>query len=201
MKWIIITSPETFSGEVAFIARLLDAGVDVIHLRKPGWDAEEYGTLISRIPDRYRDRIVVHDHFELCARYDLRGIHLNRRNHEAPPGFTGRISCSCHSLAEVEAKKPEMDYVFLSPIFDSVSKQGYSSQFSVIQLKEANRRGIIDHRVMALGGVTAENISIVRALHFGGVAMLGDIWSRAGGTGFESYLKRCEKAIRRSEEM
>ena len=90
-----------------------------------------------------------------------------------PDGWQGHVSRSCHSLEEVKQYKNACDYVFLSPIFDSVSKQGYVSAFAYETLKQASGDGIIDGKVVALGGVTPDKISRLRSLNFGGAAMLG----------------------------
>lgn len=74
--------------------------------------------------------------------------------------------------------KDKVDYIFLSPVFDSISKSGYSSAFTHEQLAEAALRGIIDHRVFALGGVTPDKYSFLQRYHFGGAAMLGAIWNK-----------------------
>ena len=39
-------------------------------------------------------------------------------------------------------------------------------------------RGIIDRKVMALGGVDADNIGSLRGYGFGGAVVLGAIWNR-----------------------
>ena len=120
-----------------------------------------------------RHRIVIHDFFELAEPYGLKGIHLNARRSTVPDGWQGHVSRSCHSLEEVKQYKNACDYVFLSPIFDSVSKQGYVSAFAYETLKQASGDGIIDGKVVALGGVTPDKISRLRSLNFGGAAMLG----------------------------
>lgn len=129
--------------------------------------------LLDHISAAARSRIVIHDFFELAAPYGLLGIHLNARRNEVPDGYTGHVSRSCHSFDEVKRYRPECDYVFLSPIFDSVSKQGYRSAFTPETLSGASEDGIIDSRVIALGGVTPDRIPYLRALGFGGAAMLG----------------------------
>ena len=73
--------------------------------------------------------------------------------------------------------KDSYDYLLLSPIFDSISKVGYRSAFSLEELERAARAGIIDERVIALGGVTLEKIPILEALNFGGVAMMGAVYN------------------------
>ena len=173
MKWIAITSPSFLDGEADFITRLFEYGVDTVHLRKPGASAAECARLLDHISAAARSRIVIHDFFELAAPYGLLGIHLNARRNKVPDGYTGHVSRSCHSLDEVKRYRPECDYVFLSPIFDSVSKQGYRSAFTPETLSGASEDGIIDSRVIALGGVTPDRIPYLRALGFGGAAMLG----------------------------
>ena len=72
--------------------------------------------------------------------------------------------------------KADYDYLLLSPIFDSISKQGYRSGFSDEELRRASDEGIIDHKVIALGGVTPDRIGYLESLNFGGVAMMGAIY-------------------------
>lgn len=176
MLWIAVTPPAFHEGEAAFISRLLAGGVDVVHLRKPGSAEAECAGLLEALSEDERARVVVHDHFDLAARYGLMGIHLNSRNPSVPEGFCGQLSRSCHSLEEVRRFKPECGYVFLSPVFDSISKQGYRAGFAPEELFRAAREGIIDRRVMALGGITPDNLARVRAWGFGGAAVLGDLW-------------------------
>ena len=132
-----------------------------------------------------RKRIVIHDFFELARLYGLRGIHLNARRSIVPDGWQGHVSRSCHSLDEVRRYKDACDYVFLSPIFDSVSKQGYASAFTDETLKQASLDGIIDDKVIALGGVTPDKISYLQQLGFGGAAMLGCVNNLAALTEIE----------------
>lgn len=173
MQWIVITSPSFFDGEADFITRLFAYGVDTVHLRKPGASAAECARLLDHISAAARSRIVIHDYFELAAPYGLLGIHINARHNEIPEGYTGHISRSCHSFDEVKRYRPECDYVFLSPIFDSVSKQGYRSAFTPEDLSKAAEDGIIDSKVIALGGITPDRVACLRSLGFGGAAMLG----------------------------
>lgn len=190
MKWIIITSPEFLSGEATFIDKLFSSGLDLLHIRKPNASIEAYIQLISQIPSKWHNHIVIHEHFELAEEYNLYGIHLNRRCSKIPATFPGNISCSCHSLEEVVKEKETKNYVFLSPIFDSISKVGYHAAFSPILLKQAALENIIDEKVIALGGITACNIPLAREWHFGGVAILGDLWRRMSDPQVEQYLKQ-----------
>lgn len=188
---MVITLPTFFSGEAALVNTLLETGVDIVHLRKPQGTEEQCARLIEDIMADCRSRginprerlshIVLHDHHALCLRYRLQGVHLNSRN-PAPPRAIAEdrsrytVSASCHSVDEARRRKADMDYVFLSPIYDSISKEGYRAAFSPQQLREAASGGIIDRKVIALGGVTLAHIDELHGLGFGGVALLGDVW-------------------------
>ncbi|MBQ8501615.1 MAG: bifunctional hydroxymethylpyrimidine kinase/phosphomethylpyrimidine kinase [Bacteroides sp.] len=200
MKRIAITQPHFIPHEAARIASLLAGGIDLVHIRKPDATEAEVVRLLNDIPDIYVSRLVLHDHHELALRHGLGGIHLNSRHPHAPQGFKGRISRSCHSLQEVRQHKAACDDLFLSPIFDSISKQGYASRFTREELLAARSEGIIDEKVIALGGVTEEKLPELEALGFGGGAMLGALWTPpailtiagsdcSGGAGIQADIK------------
>ena len=72
--------------------------------------------------------------------------------------------------------KRVFQYVFLRPICDSISKQGYRSAFSEEEIRDAAKSGIIDERVIALGGISFSKLQLVSDYGFGGAAMLGEVW-------------------------
>lgn len=177
MKIIAITTPKVTDEDVFLIKGLLDKGIDTIHLRKPESGIEECRKLLAELTAEQRAKIVVHDYPELYFEFSLKGIHINRNITALPDGYGGFRSRSCHSFEEVVRYKEEYDYLFLSPIFDSISKSGYHSAFSNEELQRAATEGIIDEKVIALGGVTFDKIDYLKNLGFGGVAMIGGIYN------------------------
>ena len=178
MKLILITSPTYFVEEDKIITSLFEEGLDILHLRKPDTAPMYAERLLTLIPEQYHKRIVVHGHFYLKEEFRLKGIHLNLRNPNAPEHYKGHISCSCHSLEEVKERKRNYDYVFMSPVFDSISKQDYNAQYSPEEIKKAHKQGIIDKKVYALGGIDVHNIKEVKKYGFGGAAVMGAIWQK-----------------------
>ena len=173
MLKIAITQPFAVDGEDAIIRHLLANGFDIVHLRKPDADIDYCRELLQRLTHSERKRVVIHDYYSLYAEFNLRGIHLNKNIASYPVDYQGTRTRSCHSFDEVVRYKHECDYLFLSPIFDSISKSGYHSNFSHDELLEASKRGVIDSKVIALGGVTFDKLPYLQSLHFGGVAMMG----------------------------
>lgn len=178
MKLILITPPNYFVEEDKIITALFEEGLDILHLRKPDTTPIYAERLLTLIPEQYHKRIVVHDHFYLKDEYRLKGIHLNNRNPDIPHNYKGHISCSCHSLEEVKERKRAFDYVFLSPVFDSISKLNYNAIYTDKELKQAHKAGVIDKKVIALGGIDTDNIAKVKKIGFGGVAILGALWNK-----------------------
>ena len=183
MKLIVISKEKVFDGEPLWINALMGKYDFTFHLRKPGLTERETEEIILQIKSYFHNRIVLHDHFPLAAKYQLKGVHLNSRNPEIH--LKGEywkhcsISRSCHSLEEVAANKDSCNYVTLSPVFDSISKAGYNAGFSYQALKDASENGIIDSKVVALGGISTSNIASVINLRFGGAAVLGTVWNQA----------------------
>lgn len=152
---------------------MLDLGIDRVHIRKPQWRRQDIELLVRQIPARLHSRLSLHDCHELIHDFPDLWLHANARNRHVAPGIA--YSRSCHTLSELAADT-RCEYAFLSPIFDSVSKQGYTSQFTPQQIARARCEGIINASTMALGGVTPGNVSLIKEWGFGGAAMLGCLW-------------------------
>lgn len=177
MKIIAITSPKVTDADEYIIKGLVNRGIDIVHFRKPDSGIEECRSLLLKLTSGERRKIVVHDYPELYEEFSLLGIHVNKNVTSLPEGYSGLKTRSCHSFEEVEMYKDDYDYLFLSPIFNSISKQGYMSSFSDAELLQASKEGVIDEKVIALGGVTFDKIPYLKELNFGGVAMIGAIYN------------------------
>ena len=178
MKLILITPPTYFVEEDKIITALFEEGLDTLHLRKPGTapmfrrtSANPYPRTISQTHRGSRT-------FLSERGIQTEGIHLNGRNPNLPEGYKGHVSCSCHSLDEVKERKSSCDYVFLSPVFNSISKLNYNSAYTAEELRTAAKAGIIDKKVIALGGIDEENLLEVKDFGFGGAAILGALWNK-----------------------
>lgn len=201
MLFIVITQPQFINDEHVHIRVLTDCGVDIVHLRKPNSDIDECRCLLDKLPLDTLQHIVIHDHYTLAEEYPIIGAHFSPRLSTPRPLFPFH-SASCHSIAElhhvltgtVYGPQP-LKYAFLSPIFNSISKEGYNSNFTDEELARAADEGIINDRVIALGGCTLGNIPMLKHWHFGGVAFLGDVWSKVGSADFSGYLHRLKTAL------
>lgn len=140
-------------------------------------------TLLKQIkPSNYK-KLVIHAHYELIEKYNLKGIHFTEkyRNELSDIQIKGlatvlkrkgmTLSTSFHNFEDLGKQGKYFDYAFLSPVFDSISKQGYSSNFTLEGLKKGFDENEIKTAVYALGGITAENVHLLNDIGFEGIAL------------------------------
>lgn len=164
-KIIGFTSPSEWTSaeaEADSIIQFLDSeAIDFFHIRKKQSSESYTRSLLSMIPERLHSSLVLHSHYDLLKFFHLKGSH-------------GIISKSCHSLQELKEGRG-VEYSFLSPIFDSISKKGYESRFSLQDENLIN--SIAGLPVIALGGVTPDDFQKLFQIKFAGAALLGYLWS------------------------
>lgn len=162
---ILISYPKKLENEVDFIHQEMTSGKwDYFHLRKPDWSDEEMMTLLNNLNDEVKQKTILHKNFKAsCHSFDEVEA-LNKK----------MIDNSCH-FALIEGTGSQLNYCFLSPIFNSISKIGYRAKFDKKELKEflKKERKI---KVIALGGVTPENYQELIDMGFDGGAFLGSVW-------------------------
>lgn len=82
------------------------------------------------------------------------GIHYAERTRPAAPLLRPRagltVSTSFHELTQLRADWGALDYAFLSPVYDSISKEGYGAAFEEMALRAALAAATMP--VVALGG-------------------------------------------------
>lgn len=188
MRPVIITKEGLgdIRQEAQVIAELINTYSCRVHVRKKNCPFSEIDKLCCELVGLTAPSfITLHEHPDLVSKYSLGGYHdkISRvLEHRDVLAANTLVSVSCHSFAEVDYTRNEgLSYVFLSPIFDSISKQGYKAAFERSEL----RSYLLSHsgsatQVLALGGVDATNIKEVYKLGFVGGALLGTIWQAEG---------------------
>lgn len=191
MKKIAITPEKGSLNEIRFICRILNEGFDCLHIRKPNSSPGEVRNLIESIPEEFHGRLKLHGHFELINEFNIGGLHLNKRCPAPPKNCSLPLSRSCHSFKELSETPECYEYMFLSPIFDSISKSGYKAAFKKNELTEELKK--YPGKVIALGGVTAENMGRVKDYGFAGAAFLGYLFNSGSMAILSERLKNISK--------
>lgn len=172
MHRIILTYPTPVEGEIEKIKSLISEGLYALHVRKPNFSLEEMEEFLLKFTSQERKLFMLHSHHELVDKYSLKGYHISNWRSQEEMDEWYFYSTSCHSLEELDTVQGEVDYAFLSPIFDSITKQGYASKFADVQLEKKACS------VVALGGIKEEHVDRLKSQGFDGYALLGSVWQK-----------------------
>jgi len=182
----VLTLPAVFDGEVDLLEGLLEAGVQKLHIRKPGATAVEIENLLGRLSSRWASRLVLHGSRELALRYGIMQVHgaMDFRDGSGRSGggpFVGvaagiAVSTSVHSWAELAVLPDGLEYAFISPLFDSISKPGYAANKGLL----LQPQGGLPCLPVGLGGIGADTIGVLLEQGWTGAAVLGAIWDEPG---------------------
>ena len=201
MQLIVITDENEITSEARIVNELFAIGLQRLHLRKPRFSTEEYSAYINSIDAQYHSRIVVHGGFELVNELKLGGAHLNSAMRTDKTVWeminmlpASRISTSFHSWEEITENEFRYHYVFISPVFDSISKKGYNAAIDLGgAFKTKNiltQAGRDCPELVGLGGVGIQNIKVLEEYGFDGAAVLGSMWTSADPVRSFSEMQR-----------
>lgn len=180
---VVITNPTAVADEAIIINALFDEGLQILHLRKPGIAADEMSALIEQIKQSYRHQIALHQHHELADDFGIHRLHftevkrkkLSEEKLMQLKRENNMLSTSIHQTEEYQNLSPCFDYTFFGPVFNSISKQGYTSETTDDFIFPV----LFNHpKVIAIGGIEATNIQKALDMKFEGIAVLGTIWQK-----------------------
>jgi len=157
---VVISHPDSIEGEFRILHQLFDAGLEFFHLHKPDFSSRDMEAYYAKIPEKYQHRVSLHNK------------HLK-----------------FHSLKELEEYPMKYEYALLSPVFNSISKEGYKSAYDLKELEKCIKGR--KEKIIALGGIDGDKIEKVKEIGFSGIALLGAIWLNKDPV--RSYKKIREK--------
>jgi thiamine-phosphate pyrophosphorylase len=171
------------------IASAASAGVDWIQLREKDYSGREWARLVNDSLERVKragssTRILVNDRLDVALACGAGGVHLSENGlpvadacrlrddffaANQPADFL--VGLSCHSLgAALGAARAGADYIYFSPIFFTPSKANYGPPQGVERL--ARVCAAVDIPVIAIGGITAENVPECLSVGASGIAAI-----------------------------
>ncbi len=176
----MFSSPSNVEDEIDTIHKILESNTFLFHLRKPNLNIQETRCFLNKISVNYHSKIVIHNHISLLNEYKLKGFYCTRQfleknkiellKQQYPKSI---FSKGCHSINELKDIN-HYNYVFLSPIFDSISKNNLHSNFKLTQLEKELK--LVKTAIYALGGITPNQLKKIEHINFKGVGVLGFIW-------------------------
>ncbi|MDI9358748.1 MAG: thiamine phosphate synthase [Phycisphaerales bacterium] len=174
---IVLITPEVdIPNEINLLSHiLLNTHISRVHIRKPHKTVYEIDEYITRLPENCYAKISVHHQLGLARKYKL-GLHVGLSNgNEEEWANIHPLSVSTHKIEElyqINQLTVKYNYAFISPVFDSISKQGYIAGKSLLDAGNLPR----NYNLIALGGIDIFGIPTVKKYGFDGVAVLGAVW-------------------------
>lgn len=188
MKIILLSDFYPIPEEHVLLNTLFEQGLKHFHLRKKAYSEDEMMAYLAQIPSQYHRHIVIHSHFHLVETLGLKGVHFSKaytvQDFMQENGLSAEqmrekyphISHSVHSLADIQNNDFPFDYLFLSPVFDSISNKGYNSRIKIQTIRKFFKSEPDHVDVIALTGITAEKVESIYHAGFNGLGLLGHIW-------------------------
>jgi len=202
MRMVVVSPEKDYPEEHGLVQEMFRQGLRTYHVRKPKYTTERLKSYLSKFDPKYLDRLVIHTHHELATQFKIKGIHLTER-HRKKNKFRSwiimkyikyrrpeiQITTAFHVIHSITRMTARYNYVFLNPIFESISKVGYKSTFN----DDSLIRGLTKtkYNVLAMGGVTHDNIEKVKEFGFKGFGLLGTLWQSADPV--KEFLKVIDK--------
>lgn len=206
MKIIVVTSSKETEKEPAIVTSMFENGLETLHVRKPRFSTRELSAYLEKIPASFHPNIVIHSHHHLAGKYKLKGLHFTKSHLRSnfktwlrlkmlslKKPLPSLVFSSSHSklagLYDEEAFN--YNYVFLSPIFDSLTGK-FQSGFYEEGIKAAIAK--TGKKVIARGGIDYTKVEKVHQLGFYGLALYSAIWENPNP--LEEYInvvRRCNE--------
>jgi len=174
------TTPQTTPEILRLLQAAVDAEIPLFQVREKSLPVRALYELTSRAAEIARGsktRLLVNDRADLARASQADGVHLTSSSLPAQvvrgiygPEFL--IGVSTHSLREAEeARKDGADFVVFGPVFETESKREFGEPQGLQKLREVTH-ALAEFPVLAIGGITLENVAACFAAGARGVAAI-----------------------------
>ncbi len=160
---------QSFSSYRPFLLKAIQGGITSVQLREKTNNLVEFKKLALQFKSTLRPfniPLIINDHVEMANEIDAEGIHLGQSDlspEEARKivGLKKIIGWSIESMKELEIANQLtcIDYVAASAVFPSKTKTDCKTIWGINGLWQIAQQS--RHPVMAIGGITLDNIGAV----------------------------------------
>jgi thiamine-phosphate pyrophosphorylase len=171
-------------------------GADIIQLRDKSLSCRELavvGREIAGITRKAGAVFLVNDRVDVAVACGADGVHLGQDDMRVstarqlgPPGFIIGVSVGTVKEA-VAAEREGADYVALSPVFSTASKENAGPGYGLDRLREIRRA--VSLPIIAIGGINLQNVQDVIAAGADGIAVISSVVASPDITGAARELK------------
>jgi thiamine-phosphate pyrophosphorylase len=162
--------------------RVIAGGADVIQLRDKVCSCRELiriGRTLREITKKSGTLFIINDRLDVALACGADGVHLGQDDicavvarQLAPPGFIIGISVGTVEEA-VRAEQDGADYIALSPVFPTASKNNAGPGHGLDVLQKIRQK--VSLPVIAIGGINQDNVREVIVAGADGVAVISGV--------------------------
>lgn len=179
---IVITPPTLTHHDLKSINRLFRSGLRWLHLRLPQGSESDYICALNGIAPEYRSRVILCGQRHLARMYGVGGLYFSYRElnegHLPISPYQGSsysiIAVGAHSLEELRSLRFVPSYALLSPLYDSISKEGYKANQALMSIGHELQQ--LPYPVLAMGGITPTVRTTCLRNGYAGIATIGAVW-------------------------
>jgi thiamine-phosphate pyrophosphorylase len=180
--------PDPITAIVRYAEELISAGATLLQLRDKS-QPEQPRRFLSCARELRRLTLdkatfIINDRVDICLAADADGVHLGQDDlspesarrifDQVKDGKTRIIGFSTHNLAHViAADMLPIDYIAIGPVFATGSKANPDPVIGLEGVRQARR--VTKKPLVAIGGITRQNCSQVKAAGADAVAVISDL--------------------------
>ena len=200
-----VTDRSWLNGETLYaqVEKALKGGVTFVQLREKALDEQaflEEAKEIQKLCAQYHVPFVINDNVEIAAQIGADGVHVGQSDMEAGDvreklGPDRIIGVSAQTVEQaVRAQERGADYLGVGAVFPTGSKA------DAVEVSHETVRAIteaVDIPVIAIGGITKDNVSEFSGTGICGIAVISAIFAQEDIEGAARVLKkRTEAAVK-----
>ena len=200
-----VTDRSWLDGETLYaqVEKALKGGVTFVQLREKALDEQaflEEAKEIQKLCEQYHVPFVINDNVEIAAQIGADGVHVGQSDMEAGDvreklGPDRIIGVSAQTVEQaVRAQERGADYLGVGAVFPTGSKA------DAVEVSHETVRAIteaVDIPVIAIGGITKDNVSELSGTGICGIAVISAIFAQEDIEGAARVLKeRTEEAVK-----
>ena len=200
-----VTDRSWLNGETLYaqVEKALKGGVTFVQLREKALDEQaflEEAKEIQKLCAQYHVPFVINDNVEIAARIGADGVHVGQSDMEAGDvreklGPDRIIGVSAQTVEQaIRAQERGADYLGVGAVFPTGSKA------DAVEVSHETVRAIteaVDIPVIAIGGITKDNVSELSGTGICGIAVISAIFAQEDIEGAARVLKeRTEAAVK-----
>ncbi|GAF02727.1 thiamine phosphate synthase [Saccharicrinis fermentans] len=167
------------------VEQAVRGGVTIVQLREKDVSSRVFYELAKSLMGLLRPLnipLIINDRLDIALAVEADGLHIGQSDlpYAVARRLMGKdkiIGLSVENLAQArEANELDVDYIGLSPVFSTRTKQDINKPLELSGVKEII--GITKHKTVAIGGMNSLNIESVMKTGVDGIAVVSAIVSQ-----------------------